>query len=416
MKKIKEFVEKIKKDDLVKGSFILLILVNIFNVLGYIFQFSMARLLGPAQYSILAVLMSVIYVFAIPIETLRTTITKYVSRFNVKDEKGKIKDIVLTISKKGFFASIIAFIIYIPIVFVLSYLLEIEAGLFFVIGILIFSFVSISILRGALQGRKKFTLLGTNMVFEGIIKVVLGISLVLIGFQVYGAVTGLVFASVFSLFIGYIFMQDIFKAKRKKAEFKGIGKYSLYMFVAVTAIVLMYSIDTIFAKFFFSDEIAGQYAVVAMLGRIIFFGTIAVSRAMFPFTSENHENGDKTKNLLKKSLGIVAGLCVIALLLYLIFPKLVIGILFGAEYVGVYGILFFVGLALSLLALTNVIIFYGLSTDKIRKNAWFLFIFVAIEAILFSLFHATLVEFSIVFILANVLMLIGAIFLIKPKK
>ena len=57
------------------------------------------------------------------------------------------------------------------------------------------------------------------------------------------------------------------------------------------AIVLMYSLDIILAKRFFSAEDAGKYAVISMLGKMIFFGTAAIGKAMFPFTSENYESG-----------------------------------------------------------------------------------------------------------------------------
>ena len=65
-------ISRIKKDELIKGGFILLITIGIFNILNYIFQMSMAKILGPADYGVLAVLMSFIYIMTIKIYTTTT--------------------------------------------------------------------------------------------------------------------------------------------------------------------------------------------------------------------------------------------------------------------------------------------------------------------------------------------------------
>ncbi len=51
-------IKRIWSSELGRGAIILLVMINIYNVLNFAFHFSMARLLGPADYGILAVLMS----------------------------------------------------------------------------------------------------------------------------------------------------------------------------------------------------------------------------------------------------------------------------------------------------------------------------------------------------------------------
>ena len=63
---IEKIKNKIRSDELLKGSFILFIMINIFNLLNQVFHLIMARLLGPADYGTLTVLFSLIYIFAIP--------------------------------------------------------------------------------------------------------------------------------------------------------------------------------------------------------------------------------------------------------------------------------------------------------------------------------------------------------------
>ena len=83
--------KKILSNDLNKGIIILFITINIFNFLNFVFHFSTARLLGPADYGVLAVLMAIVNIYGVPAEAIQNMITKYSSKFNSKKEYGKIK-------------------------------------------------------------------------------------------------------------------------------------------------------------------------------------------------------------------------------------------------------------------------------------------------------------------------------------
>src|SRR3989344_5481111 len=88
---IKKIMEKFGKDELVKGSFILLIMINLYNLLNQLFHLFMARFLGPIDYGILTVLFSIIYIIAIPSEAVQNVIAAYTKQLTLKKEDGKIK-------------------------------------------------------------------------------------------------------------------------------------------------------------------------------------------------------------------------------------------------------------------------------------------------------------------------------------
>jgi len=404
-------IKNIMGDELIKGSLILFVMINVFNFLNYIFHFSMARMLGPSDYGVLAVLMSVIYIFTIPSESIQTIVTKYTSKFNIKKEYGKIKDLLYRSMKKGFLFSLLIFIIFILISFFLSSFLKIKFYLFFLTGLFIFYVFFIPIMRGILQGRKKFTELGLNMIMESSIKVLLAITLVLTGLKVYGAMAAVLISGLITFIFVFFFLKEILSSKRKRGDFKGIYSYGLPVFVAIISVVLIYSLDIILAKRFFSGEIVGEYAAASMIGKMIFFGTYAIGKAMFPLTSETHEVGKETKKILGKSLKIVSVLSGIALVFYLFFPKLIIRILFGSAYVNGAGILFILGLAFTFLAFSNIIILYELSIGK-RHFPFILLFFVILQVILLSIFNSNLVEFSFVILIVNFLMFVYNLFIL----
>lgn len=77
-------LKRIMSNELVKGSIVLFILFNIFNVLNFVFQFLMARMLGPSDYGVFAALITLIYIIAIPSDSIQTVVSKYTSKFLVK--------------------------------------------------------------------------------------------------------------------------------------------------------------------------------------------------------------------------------------------------------------------------------------------------------------------------------------------
>lgn len=402
------------KDELVKGSLTLFIMMGIFNFLNYIFHFSMARMLEPADYGVLAVLISITYVFLIPSEVIQTVITKYTSKLNTKKDLGAIKFLLNKSMRKCLLFSSLFFAAFVLISLLLAIFLKIEFYLFVLTGLFVFYLFIVSILRGVMQGRRKFTALGLGMMLESSLKVILPIFLVFIGWKVWGALVGILIGNLVAFLFSLTLIREISSSKSKNTEFKGIYSYSWPVFVAMFAVILIFSLDIILAKRFFSPELAGKYAVISMLGKMIYLGTNAIGKAMFPFTSEEHEKGKQrqTKELMKKSVKIVILISAVVLFFYLFFPKLVIRILFGPAYVGVFDILFTVGLAFTFLSLSNTFILYNLSLNKTKKS-FVLFFFVILQIVLLGLFHSTLLEFSLALLAGNFLMFLYTLFLLK---
>ncbi|MDP2628570.1 MAG: oligosaccharide flippase family protein [Nanoarchaeota archaeon] len=409
---IKNILHKIFPSELGRGAFILFVMINIFNILNFLFHFVMGRILGPSDYGILAVLMSLIYVYGTPSEAIQNLVAKYSSKLNVERNYGKIKFFMYKSLKKGFSISLVVFVLATIITFVLSKFLEINFWLIFITNVAIFFSIFSPIIRGVLQGRKKFTFLGGSMILEATFKLFFSMSLVLFGFKVFGAITGVLIGFFTGLIFAFYFNKDIIDSKKEENSFKGIYFQSFPYFATMFAIILFFSLDIIFARRFFSPELAGQYAVVSMLGKIIFLGTIAVSKAMFPLTSEKKEKKEDSFKLFRKSFIIVFVLCTIGVILYTIFPKIIISILYGKQYLEMYPYLVYSGLAFSFLSLSNLVFIYGLSINRLKRT-YLLSIFVIIEVVMFFLFHNNILEYILAFMVSNITMFIGSLFFIK---
>ena len=404
--------KKIISSELGRGTIILFITMNIFNVINFLFHFFMGRMLGPADYGVLAALMSIVYIYNIPIEAIQTIIAKYTSKFNVKNEKGKMHYLISKSLKKGINAALIIFVISSIFGIFLAEFLNINFWLIFITNIFLFSSFINPVVKGVLQGRKKFGSFGFNLIFEGVLKLMFSILLVAIGLKVFGAIIGVLLGMFLGILLSIYFNRDIIKTKQEQTSFDGIYGKSMPYFMAMIVIYIALSMDIILAKRFFSPEIAGQYAVLSMLGKIVFFGTMAIAKTMFPITSERNERNEDCSKVFKKAIFIMTGLCLCSIIAYSLFPKLIVGILYGSLYTSISPYLVYSAIALTFLSLTHLTLLYGLSTKGLR-NSHLLIAFIILEISLLYMFHNNILEYILAFMASNIIMFLGSFLFLK---
>lgn len=402
-----KLLDKFKGNELVKGSITLFFLINLFNFLNYLFQFAMARMLGPAEFSVFSVLMAMVYVLNIPIESIQLIASKYTSNL-YNTSLGQVKGLLFTLFYKGQKVAFFLYLIFIPLSFLLSFLLSISPILLLFAGSLIFLSFIIPINRGILQGRKQFSALGWSMVVEALFKIFLGVLFVFIGWKVYGAFAAIFIGVIISLFLSFFFVRDIIRTKKEDTNIKGIFDYSFSVFLSMIIINVMLAIDVIFAKMFFTDEVAGSYAIASLFGKMIFLGAFPISKAMFPLTSNNTDVNNSRRNL-KNAINILSLLTLVPVLLLALFPKIMILVLFGEQYVGVSNLLWIVGLSSVFLSFANLFLFYLLSLKEF-KHPYILTIFPVIQILLFIFLHQSLFVFSIALLTANSLLFLFSLF------
>lgn len=408
-------MKKLMSSELMKGSLILFIMFNFFNFLNFLFQFLMARMLSPIDYGVLAALMTFIYFTAIPADSVQLIISKYTAKYSLNKEFGKINYIIRQTIKKGFFVSLLLFLLIVILSPILGNMLKIPFYFIIIICLMIFLVFPLAALRGGVQGMKKFNALGININIEGILKLALSVILVLFEWKVYGALTGIIMGAFIAFVFALLPAKKILISKKEKTKIPRFYESSSQIVFVLIAIMAFQSIDIILSRIFFSEIIAGQYAVANLMGKIIFFGTVAISKAMFPISSEESENGSKTNSLLYKSLFIVGAICMIALLLFGFFPELIIRLLFGEKNIIIAPIIFNIGIGFSFIALTNIVMLYSVSINKkIRLIEIVCLIF--IQIILLCLLSQDIYTYSIAMAISGVFMFVGSLLIITQKR
>lgn len=394
-----------------RGSLILVIVFGLYSFINFLYQSSMARLLSLADYGVLAALFYFVYLFNIFSEAMQTTSAKYASG---ETKPGKLNNIIRRMARRARLMTLVLLIAYLAIVVPLGYfVLKIPIYLVLLFGLMCFSVFFLPLLRGVAQGQKRFYVLGGNLVLESVIKIVIAISLVVLGWGIYGAVAGLVISTLVAIPLAVFPFMRILKSKQERVELGEAKVYTKSVFIATFALLFFYSVDIFIAQLFFTKEIAGQYAIASILSKIIFWGTQPVSKAMLPLSAETKSADRKQrKNIYRNALGLVALGIVVVLALFYFFPDLIVSLFSGKNLPEAIRILFILGIGTSFLSLANLNIIYSASRGNIEKT-WLLIGALIVGVALLMIFHSSLLVFSIAFLTASTIFLWASIMLLK---
>src|SRR3989344_1293112 len=389
---IKNLLKKYKKNHLVRDNVTLFLSNLLMGLFVFLYHFYMGRVLGPALYSVIGVIQSIVYIFNIPLTAVQTGIAKFTSGFKIKNKFGEIKYLFKSSLKKLVIFGIIGMVLFIAVSSLIASYLKIEFKLLLMLSPFVVFILIVAMERGMLQGLQKFKGFGVNLITEGSSKLFLGVILVLIGLSVSGAITAIILSYIAALLVGYYALKRILrKEKEKKFNTKEVYKYSIPVILVLIGLTAMYTIDVLLVKHFFPDVEAGHYAAVATLGKILFFGTYSITQVMFPKVSEYYHKKKPYKHLLYKSLLMMLAFLTPITIIYFLFSKIIIKLVYGSAYLDVAGLLGWFAVVMGLFSLIYTISFYNLSINK-TKFLYLLFLYNVVEIILIYLFHETLLQ------------------------
>ncbi len=237
-------------------------------------------------------------------------------------------------------------------------------------------YLEVSLLRGALQGVGDYKSVGLSLVGEQGARLIAGAALA-VGLSVTGAYIG-------SL-ISYIAMSVycMIHLRRYAANYVPAATGSppprqtslwrhfrgaLVPIAGLAVIAVLQNIDIIAAKHRFSAHTATSYAAVAVAAKVLIWIAIGAGFYLVPEVSRRRAEGQDTRPVLIRTLGIVLVAALPCLLIYAFASHLLISSVFGASKAGASSSLLPLGAAFTVLACTYLAIQYMLAL----KRTWFL--------------------------------------------
>jgi len=405
-------ITNILKSRFFKFGSIVLVGSFLVSILNYVFNLTMGRMMESAEFGEVASLMGLAMIVGVPSASLNRLMSKYSAHFKEKGQYRLISQLFSLVSKYGFQLGLLAIIIFLIFTPVLIWFLRIDILPLVIYSLILPLSLLSSINVGALQGLHQFVYSSFTTFLNTFLKLFLSILFVWMGFSVAGVMAALVIGS----FVSYLYSlrlirprihrQQITEEVSEQINTKEVISYAKAVFWTSLWLVLLTNVDIVLAKHYLSAYLAGQYAVLSLTGKIIFYGSGAFLTVMFPMVSSSLSSGDgKCKDILKIAFllnGVIAGGI---LILFLFFPTLSVKLLFGAKYLTVTPFLVWYSLAMFCCAFSQVFITYFMATHT-KNYLTSLATAIFLQIILIIFFHANLLQITLSVLISNSLLLI----------
>lgn len=285
--------------------------------LDLVFYVLAGRLLGPVRFGAFGVVMAVYYVLVGPLSrTLETSARKIAAEG---------KDAVAALGVPALRTGLAVWAVFLLAVPVIGGLSGVPS-----VALLVFSPVFplaylLAVGSGALQGLERFRAYAAYEVVSSVAKLS-ALGLVLAGLGLTGAVAAPVIDAGIGLLVVGVALYPFTWSSATAAGRSLLGRSGLF----ILAVYAAFSIDVVLVKLFLGAEMTGLYNAVAVIGKGVFFGAVAINRTVFA----RFADGRADRGVLHACLGLllVGGAVAFAGLSVVGAPF--IAVAFGADFVG----------------------------------------------------------------------------------
>ena len=279
-------------------------------------------------------------------------------------------------------------------------------------------YVPLGVRRGGMQGVYRFQRLSLNYVLETLVRFLATLVLIGMGYGILGAVLAL----SISVLAAYCFPPTPIELREQPkagipASF-GEGTQAIIFFVGQ---VIINNIDILMVKHFFPPDVAGLYAAVALVGRVLYIASWQVVSAMFPIAAAGKSESEARESwvVLAIPLVLVTLMCLGFMLTLGLFPGPILHLLFGARLNAgpdSNHLLVLYAAATGGYALSVVLMAYEMSR-RIANTGWLQLVISGLVVIGISLFHDTLRDVIVVQqVLMAVLFLAVAVPFVRTRR
>lgn len=412
-------VRRISQSQFFRGSLIIFFGTNIGNLLNFVFNIAMGRLLGPERYGDLGALLSLFILFGVPLGIFNLFVVKVVSDYFGKKDYKSILGLHHYFTPRLFILGLIISSFIILLSPNLGHFMNFQSYLPIALSALLFILSGLATINKAiLQGTLFFLYLTLNGVVEMILKLILSIILVLANFGLSGVLFGIIISSLVSYLLSVVEINIILKSARKKDKYiisAKIFKTFIPVLLATLALTAFFTVDIILVKHFFPPVVAGEYVALSTIGKIIYYAIGPIITVMFPLIATRVSSGLPYLIPLLGTLLISSIVSAGIIFIYFLFPKVIISTIFGSGYFGIIPYLGVFSFFITVYSLNSILTHFLLSISYYQP-IYFLFITSLLQGLLILIFHGSLMEIIWINIIISIVYLLVASFFVARKE
>lgn len=287
---------------MLRGSAVLLGSTGLVSATNLLYNIAIARGLGPAGFGHATAIYTLLMLLSAVTLAFQLVCSKLVAKS--PDLSGKIAIYRELLRRSWRIGIILGSLIAAGSSFIVEYLHLPASQDIVLLGVGTALYVPLGVRRGMLQGIYDFRRLAVNFVLEALIKILGALILLHYGF----GVTGVIGAVVLSIAAAYLTGRPAFEQPAKIRErvspsFREGMQASVFFFGQV----IISNMDILLVKHYFAADVAGVYAVVALVGRVVYMFSWSVISSMFPVSAATaHQKARRT--VLDSALLLVTGM------------------------------------------------------------------------------------------------------------
>jgi len=412
---MRKIIRSIKKG--IKSEQLFMLSVLLVNGGNYLYNLVLGRILGPEKFADAAILITFLLVLSFAAMTFQLVTAK----FSIVFETSIFSAFISKIYKNALFTGIFFGVAIIIFASQLQHFFKTTSAVMFVVfGLGVPFYFLMSVNRGVFQGKQELKSLSITYQLEMISKLLLTFiflyfleidTSIIIAIGIFCSfIFGLIPFKRSSFSLYQPFKLDVQNNKLVKNFFLITAFYEL------TQIIINNS-DILLVKHYFEPYEAGLYASLALIGRVVYFIAWMFVMLLLPKVVQLKKEGKPTLPILLKYVGYIAFIAIVIVTSCFLFPKEIIGLLFGSDYISISSLLWKYALATSIFAISNISAYYFLSLDTYIPVV-LSGIFGMLQIVLIVLYHETLAQVVHLQIIVMILLLIVQLsfFLFKGSK
>jgi O-antigen/teichoic acid export membrane protein len=374
------------KKSLVADVSLLFISTLIVNIGNYLINLLLGRWLEPADFSEVSLLITFLLMVSFFALAFQLTSAKFVATYEAENQSSAlISQLHYFLNKNALRGGIILMVI----LLVSSYFLQgfFKMQSYWPIGVFALSlpfYFLMSVNRGTLQGSLSYKKLSLTYQSEMWVRFFVTVLFVYFGVKVLGVAVGLTVSLIVTWWVSRI--QNDKTSTSHDLNKKQIISFLMMILLYECSQILINNIDLILVKHFFDPKEAGLYSALALVGRIVYFGTWTVVAVLFPVVIKLEKEAKNHLPYFIGGLALVGTMATGIVLACYFFPELIVQILLGSEYASIAPFLWKYALSTALFACSNVFVYYHLSLGR-TLPIWITIFAGVLQIVLITLFH-----------------------------
>lgn len=406
---MKKTAQYILKHPLISGSSIIVVGTFTANIFNYLYNLSMGRLLSVSDYGLLTSLNSLFVLIGIFGVAFTKLFARYTAQYEAKKKNKYLSSFIKISLKSLVFFAVALFVIFTLLSPIIARFLNINnLSLIILTNVSFFFSLLFSLPAGVLQGKLKFISYSALTILQPLTKFIFAITLVFLGYGLFGAISSITIATLLIALIGYQIIKKYVdqgsETKIDKQFTKNFRKYTANFILTSIGIALLSNTDILLVRHFFEADTSGHYAALSLMGKAIFYLTMPINFAFFPLIAQKKEKKEKLLPTLMMTLGAVTMASVALAFVYFAFPSLVLSVFFPSQeyqvlrsYLGIFSLYI---LVFSLVYIMNNF-FLSIGRSEIYK---FTLLAAVIQIVLIVFFHSSLYQIIGILFASNLLL------------